>query len=72
MPDWLKDLAAIPNVGDPERLAQKICTSFEVPRVRYETLRDHKEYTAPPAPKGIQWGISCWMSPPTCLIKISS
>ena len=47
MPDWWKELVAIPNVGDPERLAQTICTSFEVPQVRCETLRDHRVYCTP-------------------------
>ena len=53
-PDWWKELVAIPNMGDPEKLARKIFTSFEVPQVRCETLRDCKECTAPPAPKCIQ------------------
>ena len=56
-PDWWKELVAIPNAGDPKRLAQKICTSFEVPRVRCETIRDNKNYTVPPAPKCIKWGM---------------
>ena len=34
MPDWWRELVAIPNVGNPERLAHKICASFEVPWVR--------------------------------------
>ena len=54
-PNWWKELVAIPNLGDLERLAWKICTSFEVPQVRCEILRDHGEYTVPPAPKCIQW-----------------
>ena len=53
-PNWWKELVTIPNVGDPKRLAQKICASFKVPRVRCKTLRDHGEYTTPPALKCIQ------------------
>ena len=30
-PDWWKELLTIPDVGDPKKLVQKICTSFEVP-----------------------------------------
>ena len=30
-PDWWKELVAIPNAGDPERLARKIHASFKVP-----------------------------------------
>ena len=68
MPNWWKELAAIPNMGDPKRLAWKIYATFNVPWVICKTLRDHREYTVPPAPKCIQWGMSCWTPPPTCLI----
>ena len=51
MPDWWGELVTIPNPGDPERLAHRICASFEVPQVRCKALRD---YTMPPAPKCIQ------------------
>ena len=50
MPHWWVELAAIPNVGNPKRLAQKMCTSFLIPSVRCETLPG-QEYTVPPAPK---------------------
>ena len=51
LPDCWKELVTISNAGDPERLAQKIHASFEVPQVRCKTLRDHSEYTVPPCPK---------------------
>ena len=54
MPDWWTDLVAIPNAGDPNKLAHKICASFEVPWVRCEALKDPGDYTVPPAPKCIQ------------------
>ena len=56
-PDWWKELVTIPNVGDPKRLAWKICTSFEVPWVRCKTLKDHGEYIVPSVSKCIQQGM---------------
>ena len=56
-PNWWEELITIPNAGDPKKLAWKICTSFEIPGVRCETLRNHKEYTVPSVPKCIKWGM---------------
>ena len=52
--DWWGELVAIPNAGNPERLACKVHASFEVPWVRCEALGNPEDYTAPPAPKCIQ------------------
>ena len=54
MPDWWRELVTISNVGDPERLAYKLCTSFEVPQERCKALKDPGDYSAPPGPKCIQ------------------
>ena len=54
MPDGWRELVTIPNAGDPDKLAHKICASFEVPQVRYEALKDPGEYTVPLSPKCIQ------------------
>ena len=51
MPDWWGELVTIPNAGDPQRLAHKICASFEIPQVRSEALGSSNSYTMPPAPK---------------------
>ena len=56
-PNWWEELTTIPNAGDPKQLAQKICASFKIPGVRCETIGNHKEYTAPPAPKCIKQGM---------------
>ena len=53
-PDWWRELVPIPNAGDPQRLACKICASFKVPQVRCKALKDSGEYTVPPAPECIQ------------------
>ena len=53
-PDWWGELVAIPNVGDPKRLAHKICASFKIPWVRSEALRVSNNYTVPPVPKCLQ------------------
>ena len=55
--NWWEELTTILNVGDPKKLAQKIHASCKIPGVRYETLSNHKEYTAPPVPKCIKWGM---------------
>ena len=52
MPDWWVELVAIPNAGYPERLACKICTSFEVPRVRCKALRDYTTPLPQDVPRG--------------------
>ena len=54
MPDWWGELVTIPNVGDPERLAHKICTCFKISWVRCKALGDSEDYTMPPPPKCIQ------------------
>ena len=51
------ELTAIPNVGDPKKLAQKIHASFKILGVRCETLRNHKECTVPPVLKCVKWGM---------------
>ena len=56
-PDWWEELTGIPNAGDPKQLAWKIQASFEIPGVRCDILRNHKEYTVPPAPKCVKWGM---------------
>ena len=56
-PNWWEELTTMPNAGDPKMLAWKICASFEIPGIRCETLGNHKEYTMPPVPKCIKWGI---------------
>ena len=56
-PDWWEELRTISNVSDPKKLAQKIWASFEIPGVRYETLRNHKEYSVPPVPKCVKLGV---------------
>ena len=53
-PDLWGELVTIPNVGNPERLAHKICASFEILWVRSKALRDSNSYTMPPAPKCLQ------------------
>ena len=35
-PHWWEELTTIPGMKDMKKLAQKICTSFEVPAVRHE------------------------------------
>ena len=47
---WWGEVTTIPDVEDPRRLAQKICASFLIPVVRFETLLN-QDYTACPAPK---------------------
>ena len=53
-PDWWGELVAIPNAGDPERLAHKICASFEIQQGRSKALWDSISYTMPPVPKCLQ------------------
>ena len=71
MPDQWGELVAIPNVGDPKRLACKICTSWEVPQVRSKALRDSNSYTAPPAPKCLQRKMFCWSLTPIYPVRIT-
>ena len=54
MPEWWEELVAIPNVGDYRKLAQKICGSFEIPRVRCEAIKVTNDYSVPPAPKCVE------------------
>ena len=54
MPDWWGELVTIPNTGDPEMLGHKMHTSFKIPQVRSEALKDSNSYTVPPAPKCLQ------------------
>ena len=54
MPDWWRELVAIPNAGDPKGLACKICASLEVSQVGYKAFKDPGDYTVPPAPKCVQ------------------
>ena len=56
-PNWWEKLTAIPNAGDPKKLAWKFWASFKIPGVRCDILRNHKEYTAPLAPKCIKQGM---------------
>ena len=41
-------------MGDPERLANKICTYFDVPPGEVQGPQGSEDYTVPPAPKCIQ------------------
>ena len=50
MPYWWMELTAIPGVEDPQKLSQKIQTSFSIPEVRSRVFPG-QDYTAPPAPK---------------------
>ena len=43
----------IPDVEDYKKLTQKIWALFEIPKARYETLKDINDYSVPPAPKCI-------------------
>ena len=47
---WWTELTAIPEVEDPQKLAQKIQASFSIPAVRSRVYWG-QGYTAPPAPK---------------------
>ena len=49
-PHWWEELTALPEAGDIKKLPQKICTSFDVPAVQCEALRN-QDYTAALAPK---------------------
>ena len=49
-PHWWGELATIPDVEDPSKLAQKIPASFLILVVRCEALLN-QDYTMPPAPK---------------------
>ena len=53
---WWEKLTTIPKAGDIKTLAQKICTSFEVPAVQCRALRN-QDYTAPLAPKCLRRGM---------------
>ena len=44
---------AIPHVEDYRKLAQKIWTSFEIPKARCEALQVTNDYSTPLAPKCI-------------------
>ena len=55
MPHWWAELIAIPDVENPKRLAQQICTSFSILEVRCEAFPG-QEYTMPPAPKCLTRG----------------
>ena len=72
MPDWWRELVTIPNAGDPERLAHKICTSFEIPWVSNKALRVSNNYTMPPAPKFLQERCSCWSPTPVYFVRITT
>ena len=50
MPHWWEELTAIPEVGDPKKLAPKIGASFDILAVRCEALQN-QDYTMPPAPQ---------------------
>ena len=54
-PHWWAELTTIPEVEDPRKLAQKICTSFLILAVRCEALPG-QDYTAPSAPKCLTRG----------------
>ena len=55
-PYWWEELTTIPGVEDIKKLAQKICTSFDVIVVQYEVLRS-QGYTVSPAPKCLKRGM---------------
>ena len=54
MLEWWEELVAIRNVEDHRKLTQKICASFEIPRVRCKALEVTNDFSAPPALKCIQ------------------
>ena len=54
MPEWWEELVAIPYVEDYRKIAQKICASFEIPRVRCEALKVMNDYFVPPALKCVE------------------
>ena len=51
-PTWWMELQAILGIRDPQKLAQKIRTSFYIPEVRMRTLLE-PGYTAPPTLRSI-------------------
>ena len=55
MPHWWAELAAIPDVENPKRLAKKICASFSILAVRCEAFLG-QGHTMPPAPKCLTRG----------------
>ena len=55
-PHWWEELTTIPEVGDIKKLVWKIHTSFDIPAVRCEALRN-QDYTVPPAPKCLKRGM---------------
>ena len=55
-PHWWEELTAILEAGDIKTLAQKICTSFDIPVVQCGALRN-QNYTAPQAPKCLRRGM---------------
>ena len=71
-PDWWGELVTICNAGDPERLAWKICASFEVPWVRCETLRDSKDYAAPLPQNAFKGRYFWWFLTPIYLVRITA
>ena len=51
MPDWWKELLAIPNVDNHCRLTHKVWASFEIPQVRCKALKVINDYSLPPTLK---------------------
>ena len=49
-PHWWGELTTIIDVGDPKKLAWKVCTSFLILAIRCETLQN-QHCTVRPAPK---------------------
>ena len=70
--DWWGELVAIPNAGDPERLAWKSYSSFKIPQVRNKALRGSNSYTVPPAPNASEGRCSCWSPVPIYLVRITA
>ena len=50
MPEWWEELVVIPNVEGHRKFTQKICASFEIPRVRCEALKVTNDYSTPLPP----------------------
>ena len=74
MPGWWGELVAIPNAGDPERLAHKIhVLSFKIPQVRIaRPLGALNSYTAQPLSQNASKGrCSCWSPTPIYLVGIT-